>query len=126
MKNVVFILTFTLLAGTCFADADYYWLQNKQPEILKVDDGLYKVTYFHPNGNIKETGYFKDGKVHGKWISYAENGTKTAMATFNSGKKVGKMRLWDENGEVISIVDFDNREIKDYRLNENTLVLHGQ
>lgn len=108
---------------TSFANTDYYWLQERQPEIIKIEQGLYKITYFNPNGKISETGFFKDGKAHGKWCSYDYYGNKISSVTFVDGKATGKMRMWDQNGDVISIVDYNKKEIKDYRLNENTLVL---
>jgi antitoxin component YwqK of YwqJK toxin-antitoxin module len=31
-------------------------------------------TYFYENGQVAQKGSFKDGKLHGSWVAYDENG----------------------------------------------------
>lgn len=75
----------------------------------EIENGLVKSTYFHSNGNVAQTGYYKDGKVHGQWVSYDENGTKTAIAEYKDGQKAGKWFFWDT--DKLSEVDYNDSRV---------------
>jgi len=82
MKNSSLItIVFLLFIGLSFA-------QNTEPKFEK-QDNLTKATYYYDNGDIKETGYFKNEKLQGKWISYNKNGKVTTVANYENGKKEG-------------------------------------
>jgi antitoxin component YwqK of YwqJK toxin-antitoxin module len=70
---------------------------------------MVKATYFFENGTIQQEGFFKDGKLEGKWISYNQNGTKKAIAEYSEGIKTGKWFFWNENS--LSEVDYTNNAI---------------
>ena len=82
--------------------------QNENHEVV---DQMVKSTYFHDNGQIKTSGFYKDGKLHGTWIAYDENGVKTAMGQYEDGKKIGKWFFW--NNSLLNEVDYT-----DYRINQ--------
>ena len=46
--------------------------QNKP--VLEEVNGMVKVTYYYENGKVQQEGFYKEGKLEGKWISYDENG----------------------------------------------------
>ena len=49
--------------------------------------------------NVKKLEYpLIDGKPHGKYFSYHENGQKFGEVEFRDGKKQGKATLWHKNG----------------------------
>lgn len=54
-----------------------------------------RVTHYHANGQVSETGYFLNGTPDGKWETYAENGVKTAELNYRNGKRHGEFRVWD-------------------------------
>ncbi|MBR9861073.1 hypothetical protein GYB22_10085 [bacterium] len=54
--------------------------------------------YYHSNGVVKQTGYFKAGEREGIWKEYNTNGVLTAMSHFEQGKKDGKWEIWDDQG----------------------------
>ena len=97
-----FMITGMLLAtGIIFS-------QHINPK-LEAYGQLVKATYFHENGKIRQEGFFKDGKLEGQWVSYDENGIKTAMAEYARGEKTGK---WIFLGEtMLSEVDYRNSRI---------------
>ncbi|MCF8713780.1 nicotinic acid mononucleotide adenyltransferase [Joostella atrarenae] len=70
-------------------------VENK-PKLEKEGD-MVKATYFHDNGAVSQTGYYLEGKLHGEWKSYNEEGRKTAMAEYNKGEKTGKWFFWNDN-----------------------------
>lgn len=81
--------------------------QNIEPKFEK-DGNMLKGTYFHENGKVAQTGFFLNGKLHGEWKMYDEEGTKIAMGEYVEGTKTGKWFFWE--GKVLKEVDYaDNR-----------------
>jgi len=100
MKNIMIALlmfTFTLSAQ-----------ESIKPQFTK-EGNLTKVVYFHDSGAIAQTGYFKDKKRHGNWVSYKASGKKTAMGSYLSGKKNGQWFFWQ--GDDLMEVIYDNNKI---------------
>lgn len=101
MKKLFF--TFAILfTGFVFA-------QNIEPK-LEVVGQLVKATYYYDNGKIQQEGFFKDGKLDGKWISYEESGAVKAVAEFISGEKTGKWSFYS-NGVASNEVSYSNNQI---------------
>ena len=86
MKKLVATLTmFMLLISVSFA-------QQIEPTFEKQED-LVKATYYHDNGIVKEVGFFKNDKLHDKWVSYNKEGEVKVVAFYNNGEKDGKWYL---------------------------------
>jgi antitoxin component YwqK of YwqJK toxin-antitoxin module len=64
MKKIL-ILSALLISGLTFA-------QNKEPKLETVGN-MVKATYYFENGQIQQEGFFKNGKLEGKWVSYDTN-----------------------------------------------------
>ncbi|MCF7559352.1 nicotinic acid mononucleotide adenyltransferase [Sabulilitoribacter multivorans] len=89
MKKLILVFAF-LITVVSFA-------QEKQKRDLKLneDTNLIEVVYYHDNGVVSQTGtYTVDGKLHGEWLSFNEEGKKTVSANYDNGKKVGKWIYW--------------------------------
>jgi len=82
MNKIITGIIFFLFLGIANA-------QDIKPK-FEEQDGLTKATYFYDNGSIKEVGFFKNEKLHNKWISYNKEGEITTIANYNNGKKDGK------------------------------------
>lgn len=54
-----------------------------------------KVTHYHDNGAVRETGYFLNGTPDGQWETFDRNGMKTAELNYRDGKRHGEFRMWD-------------------------------
>lgn len=80
MKKIV-IIALVLITGVTFA-------QNT-PHLEQVGK-LVKATYYFDNGKVQQVGFFKDGKLDGKWTSYNQNGDVVALAEYKEGVKSGK------------------------------------
>lgn len=63
--------------------------QEIEPKFEQQED-LVKATYYHDNGMVKEVGFFKNEKLHDKWISYNKEGKIKVVAFYNNGEKDGK------------------------------------
>ncbi|MGY5848274.1 toxin-antitoxin system YwqK family antitoxin [Salegentibacter sp. HM20] len=73
------------------------------------DGELIKGTFYYEDGSIRQEGTYKDGKLHGKWVSYDQNGKKEALAEYYLGAKTGKWFFW--NGDQLTEVDYSNNRI---------------
>ena len=104
MKKIV-IVAVLLVSGMMFA-------QEVEPK-FEVVDNMVKATYFYENGQVKEQGFYLDGKLHGKWVSYNQDGTKQTIGEYNEGQKTGKWFFWNEN--ALSEVDFNKSKITDVK-----------
>lgn len=88
-KLLASIIVCVLMTSVSFA-------QETEPKFEKQDD-LVKATYYHDNGMVKETGFFKADKLHNKWVSYNDEGKITVVAIYNNGQKDGKWYLVGED-----------------------------
>ncbi len=84
MKKITLIF-FLLLSVLSFANTI-------EPK-LEIVGNLVKATYFYENGAIQQEGFFKDGKLDGKWTSYEVNGIVKSVATYTEGVKSGKWNI---------------------------------
>jgi antitoxin component YwqK of YwqJK toxin-antitoxin module len=55
---------------------------------------------FHANGNLKMKGEVVDGKRHGVWTTWYENGVKWSENTYSYGVLEGKTVTYHSNGQV--------------------------
>jgi len=85
MKKYLILLVLAL-SVTAFA-------QNIKPK-YEIKGNLIKVTYFYDNGQIMQEGFYKNGKVLGKWTSYIETVAKNTVGDYNNGYKIGKWFFW--------------------------------
>jgi len=96
-----------LLLSACVVSA-----QKKAPK-YEIENQMVKATYYHDNGQVKQEGFYKDGKLHGQWISYNENGTKQSMGEYNNGTKAGKWFFWSD--VALSEVDYNDSRIAEVK-----------
>lgn len=103
MKKVNYVI---LLAAICMSTG--MTGQEHEPKFEKEGE-LIKGTFYYEDGDIKQEGTYKNGKLHGKWISYGQDGKKNALAQYEEGKKIGKWFFWAN--DVLTEVDYDNNRI---------------
>ncbi|WP_299128224.1 nicotinic acid mononucleotide adenyltransferase [uncultured Winogradskyella sp.] len=102
MKKLVTILLVLTVSLT--------YAQKERELKLNKDKNLIEVTYYYDNGEVSQTGYYTvDGKLHGEWLSFCEEGNKLVSAKYDEGKKVGKWFYW--SGNTLKEVDYSNNAI---------------
>ena len=112
MKNFLLLLT-VMFSGISFSQAT-------EP-VLEAENELVKATYHYENGAVQQVGYFKDGKLDGKWTSYDINGNVNVIAVYNKGSKTGKW-MYYSNSICVNEVNFsDNNIVNVTRLTQNTI-----
>ncbi|MFP9113983.1 toxin-antitoxin system YwqK family antitoxin [Flavobacterium sp. RHBU_3] len=104
MKKI-FAAGFLLMAGVLSA-------QSVKP-VHEIENNIIKSTYYYDNGNIKQSGFYKDGKLTGAWVAYNEDGTKQSMGTYENGKKVGKWFFW--TGKTLTEVDYNDSRVAEVK-----------
>ena len=82
--------------------------QEQSPK-LEVVDNMVKATYYYDNGKVQQEGFFKDGKLEGKWVSYDAQGNKLSVGEYSNGQKTGKWFFW--NAAKLSQVDYSNNQV---------------
>lgn len=88
----------------------FTYAQKERNLTYNEDTKLIEVTYFHDNGEVSQTGFYtEDGKLHGDWFSYCQEGNKIVSAKYNEGAKVGKWFFWENN--KLREVDYSNNAI---------------
>ena len=111
MKNLVLIIAF-FASSILFA-------QNIEPKLEIVGQQV-KATYYFENGNIQQEGFFKEGKLDGKWISFDETGKIKAIAEYTNGQKTGKWLTYN-NLSVNEVLYANNNVISSKILNANAI-----
>ena len=101
------LLIFSLVLVTCFS------FSQSKPHLEQVGQ-LVKATYYFENGKVQQEGFFKEGKLDGKWISYNDKGNIVATAEYNEGIKTGKWIIASDNISIKEI-DYSNNKIVSVR-----------
>ena len=103
MKKLLILIVALICSAALFS-------QEVKKNVLEVENNLIKVTMFHDNGEISQTGYYTlDGKLHGNWFSYDAEGNKLVSAEYDNGKKVGKWTFIEK--DVLRDVDYTKNKI---------------
>ena len=89
IRNVLMAAVF-IAGGTIMA-------QDKPEPRFEKDGDLIKGTFYYEDGSIKQEGTYKDGKLHGEWVSYNQRGEKESLAQYAFGNKTGKWFFWNNN-----------------------------
>lgn len=102
---ISYIRTLAIIAFVATASAN---AQEVSPKFEQQGE-LIKGTYYYEDGTIRQEGTYKDGQLHGKWISYQQNGKKNAIAHYENGVKAGKWFFW--SNDLLTEVDYNNNYI---------------
>ena len=69
-------------------------------------DGSYRE--FYPNEQLFVEGQFKNGRQHGEWTFYHENGQQNRKATYNNGQPDGAWDVFRADGTLAAKRSFRN------------------
>lgn len=93
-----------------------------KPKFERLDNGLVQATYYHADGTVRETGFFKNKKLHGAWLRYDEDGNIMTKAKYDQGKRTGVWLFWED--DKLREVTYDKHAIVEVTTwtNSTTLV----
>lgn len=86
--------------------------QEQKIDYKKIDNDIVQATYYFADNSsaVEREGFFnKDGKLHGVWVSYDEQGNKTTIANYKNGSKDGVWTYFKK--DKISIVTYKENRI---------------
>jgi antitoxin component YwqK of YwqJK toxin-antitoxin module len=85
-------------------------MQSEIRSIFAVKTGVIDgpAQYFTSNGKLLESGYYKNGQKHDKWIRYTSTGNISAIAFYKLGKKHGTWLVYDDNGRKRFELNYEN------------------
>ncbi|GEM_PF-1006968 len=75
-----------------------------------------QVIRFYPSGQLQEVGNWYQGRLHGSWAMWAENGHKVGEAYYRNGHKTGCWKLWSPAGEWQYDLWYDQDQLVDARI----------
>lgn len=128
--NMLYICTLTLkdktmrtmmIIAACLFGGILFAQEKANVEYVKQGD-LVKGIFYYDNGVIEQEGTYKNGKLHGQWVSYDKDGKKNAVAFYHKGNKTGKWFFWRQ--DKLIEVDFNKNDIANVKTytNENIYV----
>ena len=84
------------------------WCERQDPARGRIRHGGY--ASWHRNGQLHETGLYKDGDRHGVWTRWYEKGGQETQAEFENGRQHGFQLDWNEAGRRLREIRFVNGE----------------
>ncbi|MGY5850733.1 toxin-antitoxin system YwqK family antitoxin [Salegentibacter sp. F14] len=96
-----------VIAAVLFSSGLIMAQDNPKPR-FENDGNLIKGTFYYENGSIKQEGTYKNGKLHGKWVSYNQRGEKETIAQYAFGNKTGKWFFW-HNSQLTEVHYKENK-----------------
>lgn len=110
MMAVILFSVGVMAQGHEVIKQEFYASGQLKAKYVKVDAAWVEVVYFYESGVIKETGYFYNGKLAGKWITYNENSELVAMGEFADGKRVGSWSFFVD-GQLAHSKNYDTTDL---------------
>ncbi|WP_347373799.1 nicotinic acid mononucleotide adenyltransferase [Aequorivita sp. Q41] len=117
MKNIITLLAVVLITNVALA-------QDNKKNTYFLDGDVIEATIYHENGMIAQTGYYtQENKLTGEWVSFDENGNKTAVAQYDNGKKVGTWLFYQGNTQrEVSYNDSQIAKVTTWKLTDTYVV----
>ena len=123
MKQRIFyvvaaVFVILIICGYIWKDKSQVWLYhpNGKPQILVIEyekggHQWKKEVLFHPNGNKKSEGFYRDKMRQGKVTEWYWEGQKIYETFFDMDKPVGAHRAWFRNGALSSVQNYQNGQL---------------
>ena len=75
----------------------------------KISNGEWKT--YHYNGELEESGFYKDWEMDGKWKFYYDNGQLEVEGTYLKNKMNGKWIYYTRDGKIEEIRIYNKGKI---------------
>jgi len=89
-----------------------------------LQDGLYM--NFFPGGQIRDSGYYKNGLRTGKWIHRDSADGPWYQGAYQNSIKIKEWKYYDKNNKLLELIFFDNRGHVNWRKKINRKGNHEQ
>jgi antitoxin component YwqK of YwqJK toxin-antitoxin module len=109
----------SLIISILFLATAWGYAQERVEKKFNAETNLVEATYYHDNGLVSQEGTFNtEGKLHGEWTSYNDQGEKITLGNYDNGLRTGKWYFW--TGETLREVEFSNNQIASVTEAENS------
>ncbi|MGQ3131794.1 MAG: toxin-antitoxin system YwqK family antitoxin [Flavobacteriales bacterium] len=91
------------LCGVLVGQVDYFYENGNPRASLTLNENEEKngpFKNYYPNGQLKESGNYKNGKRDGDFTGWYENGTKDVETHFTNDVRTGSYVEYEENGDI--------------------------
>lgn len=95
MKKVLFMFVFVLGLHATAQDQSE---TAKTPVEVNQEGNIFNVTFYHANGAVAQEGTIKNNQLHGKWVSYDQEGQLVSIGYYKRGKRTGNWMFWNQKG----------------------------
>jgi antitoxin component YwqK of YwqJK toxin-antitoxin module len=99
--------------------------QAQKPSTYEKEGPRIKVTNYFDDGNVREVGYFVNGKADGSWIEYRADGSIKTKAFYDAGKKTGTWIVYSQDGSSLYELIYTNNSLVDshkWKIDERNLL----
>lgn len=100
-------------------------LYAQQKPVYEKDGDHLRVTHYHANGEIKETGTYYKKALNGKWMQYDEDGNIIFEAFYDNGDKEGKWLKWDLQAAILYEMSYEDNtllSVDEWKLEKRNLL----
>lgn len=85
----------------------------EKPVLERQGKDLVKATYYYEGSEqIKQTGYFKEGKPHGKWLGFTPQGEIQQDGLYREGVKEGTWLMWSFDRELLYVIEYNQGQLE--------------
>ncbi|MCY7309268.1 MAG: hypothetical protein LH619_00690 [Chitinophagaceae bacterium] len=71
-----------------------------------IQDGLYM--NFFADGNIKDSGYYKNGVRYGKWILRDSAGSNWQQGAYHNGSRIKEWKVYNNDNKLLELIFYNN------------------
>lgn len=90
---------------------NYHSNGNRQSVTFDKGSNGIQLISFYESGKIREVGHIKEGRPHGEWRSWNEQGIRTGIAYYVRGRKTGNWKIYNNEGELRYELTYRNGEL---------------
>ncbi len=97
------------------SEVSSYYLPDSVPKVVSYykyvgnKKKVVKEIRYYINGQVEQEGnYDDDGKMHGKWVYYFDDGKKQREINYEHGKKNGELIEYYRSGKKMYIAHYQN------------------
>jgi antitoxin component YwqK of YwqJK toxin-antitoxin module len=95
---------------TAFSQSIEHSHEDGNRTVYTYQDGMIAFETFTSEGLLFETGYFLDGRPHGNWVRFDEQGEVAAQASYNFGDKDGRWLVWNHDRTILFEINYQQNE----------------
>lgn len=108
--NPKLVKHYTKKDRTLIKEITYYPNQQKQSEGEIKEGKMHgKWSFWFQNGQLWTVAYYQENIEHGEQTVWHDNGNKYYQGSFEDGVRTGIWKFWDSSGNLTKTIDYDKQ-----------------